>query len=61
MALFRRRRRSRWQRFTERMPRMDPGRARLGKGTLGIAGGAAGLVAASAAASLLRSGHREGG
>jgi len=53
MSLFRRRK-SRWERFTERMSMMVGRRKRMAKPALGVAGGAAGLLAASAAASSLR-------
>ena len=60
MSLFRRRR-TRWQRFQERMAHTAPNRKRLRQRALRVASGAAGLVAASAATSSLRSGQRSGG
>jgi hypothetical protein len=60
MTVLFRRRKTRWQRFTERMADVGGDRKRLGKRALGVAGGAAGLVAASAATSSLRAGHRGG-
>lgn len=60
MSLFRRRK-TRWQRFTERMGEVGADRRHLSRRALGIASGAAGLLAASAATSSLRGGHRDSG
>jgi hypothetical protein len=60
MLLFRRRK-TRWQRFRERVSPALADRKGLGKRALGVASGAAGLVAASAATSSLRGGRQAGG
>jgi hypothetical protein len=57
MSLFRRRK-SRWERMTERVSTMTSRRKRLAKPALGVAGGAVGVVAASAVASSLRNEQR---
>jgi hypothetical protein len=59
MSLFRRHK-TRWQRFTERMAEVGANRRHMSRRALGVAGGAAGLLAASAATSSLRGGHRDG-
>ena len=58
---FRRRKPTRWERFTERVAEVSGDRKRLRQRALRVASGAAGLVAASAATSSLRGGERGGG
>jgi NADPH-dependent 2,4-dienoyl-CoA reductase/sulfur reductase-like enzyme len=53
-----RRRKSRWERFTERVNIAGTNRKHVAKRALGVAGGAAGLLAASAATSSLRNEQR---
>jgi hypothetical protein len=55
MSLFRRRK-SRWERMTERVATVTRRPKRLAKPALGVAGGAASVVAASAVASSRRNG-----
>ena len=53
-----RRRKSRWERFTERAKTAGTKRKPLAKRAMTVAGGAAGLLAASAATSSMRSEQR---
>jgi hypothetical protein len=57
MALFRRRK-SRWERMTDRVATVTRRRRRLAKPALGVASVAGGVVAASAVASSLRNGEQ---
>ena len=56
-----RRRKTRWQRLTERAAAVGVDRKRLRQRALRVASGAAGLVAASAATSSLRGGQHGDG